>query len=128
MRAKKVSDEKIITALLDTGTIKGTAAAVNLSERAIYDRMNAGEFQELYKAAKADIIRAAVVNINKHLQAAIDTAADIMNDPQNNAAIRLQAAQTIINTAAKFAQRLKDDENSVAIQQQDNRFNFSGIL
>jgi len=52
----------------------------------------------------------------------------VQDERRHGAAIRLQAAQTIINTAAKFAQRLKDDENSVAIQQQDNRFNFSGIL
>ena len=126
--SKKVNDEKIVTALLNAGTIKGAAAAVNMSERAIYDRMKTGDFQELYKNARADMIRAAVVKINSHLQAAIDTAAEIMSDPENNPAIRLQAAQTIINTAAKFTQRLNDDETRVTQQQENNNFNAMSIL
>lgn len=126
--SKKVNDEKIVTALLNAGTIKGAAAAVNMSERAIYDRMKTGDFQELYKNARADMIRAAVVKINSHLQAAIDTAAEIMSDPENNPAVRLQAAQTIINTAAKFTQRLNDDETRVTQQQENNSFNAMSIL
>ena len=41
-KEKAVSDEQIIAALLQHGTIKAAAAAVNLSERALYDRMNKG--------------------------------------------------------------------------------------
>lgn len=32
--------------------------------------------------------------------------AEIMGDKENNAAVRLQAAQTILNTAVKFSERL----------------------
>ena len=84
--------------------------------------MNDGDFQALYKAAKADLIRAAVFNLNSKLQEAIDTVAEIMADPDNNAAIRLQAAQTILNNAGKFSQRLQADENSVINQVDSNRF------
>lgn len=122
MATKTNSDEKIIAALLDTGTIKGAAAALKMSERAIYDRMKTGDFQELYKSAKADLIRAAVVKINTHLQEAIDTAAEIMTNKDNNPAIRLQAAQTILNSAGKFAQHLQENENRVAAQQESNAF------
>lgn len=120
--AKKASDEQIIAALLAHGTLKAAAAAVGISERAIYDRMNGGEFQALYKAAKADLVRAAVFNINNQLQAAIDTVVDVMQDENNNAAVRLQAAQTILNNAGKFAQRLQADETSVANQIDSNCF------
>ena len=119
---KTIPDEQIIAALLSHGTIKAAAAAVGLSERAVYDRMNAGEFQALYKAAKADLIRAAVFNINSQLQAAINTVADVMNNPDNNAAVRLQAAQTIINSAGKFSERLDRCEKTQ--RQQADPFNF----
>lgn len=118
----KASDEKIIAALLDGGTIKNAAAALDISERTIYDRMTAGNFQELYKSAKADLLRAAVIKINSHLQAAIDTAAEIMTDKDNNPAIRLQAAQTILNSAGKFAQRLQADESGILSQHESNIF------
>ena len=117
-----ISDEQIIAELLDKGTIKAAAAAVGLSERALYDRMSKGDFQALYKSAKADLIRAAVLNLNRQLQAAIDTVCEVMQDESNNAAVRLQAAQTILNNAGKFAQRLQVDETSVQAQQEANKF------
>ena len=122
--AKKVSDETIIAALLNNGTLKAAAAAAGVSERTIYDRMNNGEFQALYKAAKADLIRAAVFSLNSKVQAAIDTVAAVMQDENNNAAVRLQAAQTLLNNAGKFAQRLQADETSVITQDESNTFSL----
>lgn len=123
-KEKAITDEQIIAALLNHGTIKAAAGAVGISERALYDRMSKGEFQALYKAAKADLIRAAVLNINRQLQAAIDTVVEVMQDPNTNAAVRLQAAQTILNNAGKFAQRLQVDETSIIIQQENDKFSI----
>ncbi len=122
MAAKAISDEQLIAALLNHGTIKAAASAAGISERALYDRMNTGDFQVLYKAAKADLIRAAVFSINGKLQEAIDTVAEIMANQENNPAIRLQAAQTILNTACKFTQRLAADEQSTITQAESNSF------
>lgn len=122
MAAKATSDEQIIAALLNSGTIKQAAAAAGIAERTIYDRMSNGEFQALYKAAKADLIRGAVFSINNKLEAAIDTVNEIMANKENNPAVRLQAAQTIINTAAKFTDRLQESENIVQMQTEANSF------
>jgi len=107
---KAVSNEEIIAALLQHGTVKDAAAAAGTTPRTIYDRMNDREFRAEYMEAKNDIIRKAVFTINEKLSAAIDTVADIMTDKDNNPAIRLQAAQTILNNAGKFAERLTHDE------------------
>ncbi len=121
-KQKAVSDEQIIAALFSNGTIKAAAAAVGISERSIYDRMNEGDFIALYKSAKADLIRGAVVSLNNQIQTAVNVVADIMNDSNNNAAVRLQAAQTILNNAGKFAQRLATEEQSVTSQIDNNMF------
>lgn len=123
-RAKKATDEQIIAALLSNGTIRAAAAAVGISERTLYDRMNDGDFQALYKAAKADLIRAAVFDISRQLQTAINTVVSIMQNEDNNPAIRLQAAQTILTNAGKFSQRLQADENAVAAQVDSNGFSM----
>ena len=107
---KTVSNEEIIAALLQHGTMKDAAAAAGTTPRTIYDRMNDREFRAEYMEAKNDIIRKAVFSINEKLSAAIDAVADIMNEKDNNPAVRLQAAQTILNNAGKFAQRLTHDE------------------
>lgn len=119
-----VSDEQIIAALLANGTQRAAAAAVGVDERTIYNRMNDGEFRALYKSAKADIIRAAVFNLNAQLQTAVDTIASVMTNEENNAAVRLQAAQTILNNAGKFAQRLEDSENIVTNQVDSNKWSI----
>ena len=123
-KSKAVSDEQITAALLANGTLKEAAAAVGISERALYDRINSGDFQAVYKAAKADLMRGAVLRINRHVQAAIDTVARILQDDSNNAAVRLQAAQTILNNAGKFAQRLQADEDRTEAQIAANRLDM----
>lgn len=120
--ARAISDEEIIAALLSCRTIKEAAAACGLSERAIYDRMNGPDFTLLYQEARADIVRGAVVSVREHLQAAIDTVAEIMADQENNPAVRLQAAQTIINTQGKFLTGLQAAERDADTTRSNNRF------
>ena len=117
-----ISDEEIIAALISTGTIKAAAQAAGIGERTIYTRMKSGEFQALYKAAKADTIRAAVNALNARTQAAIDTIAEIMEAQDINPATRLQAAQTILNHAGRFADRLQEAEAKTIQQQEQNEF------
>ena len=105
-----ISDEQIIAALMQQGTIRAAAAAAGIAERTIYDRMKSKDFRAEYMAAKTEIIRAAVFSINSKLSAAVETVSEIMQDPATNNAVRLQAAQIIINNAAKFAQRLQTEE------------------
>lgn len=117
-----ISNEEIIAALLCHGTQKAAAESVGLSERALYDRMNKGGFQGQYKAAKADILRQAVIKLSRQIGAAIDTIEDVMTDPDNNPSVRLQAAQTILNNIGKLTQRLQEDEAGVQQQADSNRF------
>lgn len=122
--AKAISDEIIIAALMNNGTIKDAAAAVGISERTLYDRMNKGDFIEQYKSAKADLVRKAVYELNKQIGAAVNTVVEIMNDSSVNPAIRLQAAQTVLNNANKFSERLNEDEQRVIEQKEDNMFSL----
>lgn len=117
-----ISDEELIAALISTGTIKAAAQAAGIGERTLYARMKSGEFQALYKAAKADTIRTAVNALNGRIQAAIDTIVEIMEAQDVNPATRLQAAQTILNHAGRFADRLQEAEARTIQQQEQNRF------
>ena len=105
-----VSNEEIISALLSSGTIAGAAAAVGIAPRTIYDRMADADFKAAYSAAKSDVLRTALLAANARLTDAIQTIADIMSNEKNNPATRLQAAQTIISTAARFTDRLRAEE------------------
>lgn len=109
-QAQAVSDEELIAALLTSSSMKQAAESAGIAPRTLYERMSNKDFQAAYNAAKTGIVRQAVFSINRKLSEAIDTVAAIMADEKNNAAIRLQAAQVIINNAGKFADRLQKDE------------------
>ena len=113
---RAISNEEIIAALLQHGTVREAAEAAGTTPRTIYDRMKDREFRADYMEAKNDIIRKAVFSINERLSEAIDAVSDIMNDADTNPAVRLQAAQTIINNAAKFAERLTKDERQSRLE------------
>ena len=125
--AKKSSNECIIAALMSNGTIKDAAAALGITERTIYDRMNDGDFKALYLSAKADVIRKATCNLNKQIGAAVDTIVSIMNDSEVNAAIRLQAAQTILNNANKFAERLTVGDDRLIEEMKENDYSYFSL-
>lgn len=107
-----VSNEQVIAALLQHGTVKAAAEAAGIAPRTIYDRMADRKFRADYMEARNEIVRAAVFSINQKLSAAIDTVAEIMSDKDNPPAVRLQAAKTIIDNAGKFAERLTKDETA----------------
>ena len=127
-RQTAVSDEEIVTALLANGTITAAAAALQIGQRTIYDRMNTQEFITVYSAAKADILRTALLAVNARLTGAITTVAQIMDNPETNPATRLQAAQTIINAAAKFTERLDIQEKKTQDTANASPFDFGGLF
>lgn len=122
MSKAAISDEEITAALLSNGTVRAAAAVVGISERALYDRMNTDNFQTLYKAAKADLLRGVVFDLERQMQAAVNTVCAIMEDESNNPAIRLQAAQTILNNAGRFAKHLQAEETGTQQQAESSRF------
>jgi hypothetical protein len=109
-RTKGVENEVIIAALLQNGTMKEAAAAAGVSPRTIYDRMKDNEFRSEYMTAKNDVMRKAVFSMNEKLAQAVDTIAEIMTNKDNNPAIRLQAAQTLMNNAGKYSSILQEKE------------------
>ena len=109
-KGKTISDEELIAALLQHGTIREASEVVGLTPRAIYDRMDKPDFRAMYMEAKNDILRNAVFSVNEKLGGAINVVDGIMNNQEVNPAIRLQAAQVLINNAAKFTDRLSTVE------------------
>ena len=109
-----VSDEEIIAALLNSGSIAQAAELTGIAPRTIYDRMGTRDFKAAYSAAKSDLVRAAVLTMNRSLSAAVEVVTGIMNDEKNTAGTRLQAAKLLIENAAKFSDRLSDADKTTA--------------
>ena len=106
------TNEEIIAALLDAGSIAEAAQKLGISVKTIYERRRDSDFRLAYQDAKNEIIRGAVYKINRSLSDAVDTVTEIMNDTNVNPQTRLQAAQTLISNSTKITERLEKDELS----------------
>lgn len=106
----RVSDEQLIATLLTNGTKKSAAAALGISESVIYDRMKDKDFKAMYSAARADLLRETLAEIQKGTLSAVRTIVGVMENTENNPAVRLQAAQTLLNTAGRIAEALNKAE------------------
>ena len=106
------SNEEIIMALMNNSTLAQAATAAGISSRALYDRMTDQSFRAEYQAARAAVLRETVNNLTQRTSAAVNTIAEIMEDAEASPATRLQAAQIILNTAAKFTERLDKADNA----------------
>lgn len=101
-----ISDEEIIAALMSSGSIQQAAETLQIAPRTIYDRMGTRDFKAAYSAVKADVIRQAVLTLQRNVSAAVSTIVSVMNDAEANAGTRLQAAKLLLENAGKFTDRL----------------------
>ena len=109
-----VSNEEIIAALLNSGSIQQAAEAAGIAPRTIYDRMGTREFRAAYSAAKSDIIRQAVFSMCGNIAAAVNVIIGIMNNEENPAGTRLAAAKLLLDNAGKFTDRLTEADKTTA--------------
>ena len=111
----KVSDELIITAVMNSPTNKEAAEQCGLSETQLYERMRAASFKEKYQNAQELLLQRASDKITLQIAAALDTITEIMTNPENPPTVRLTAATTILKDCTmirELSRQVKKWQNS----------------
>ena len=106
----KIEDEKIIVALMTHRTIREAAESIGITDRTIYARMRNVEFEQAYKCARTDLLRASVAEIGTRVQDALTVISDIMHSEDASAQVRLNAASMLLNYSEKAQDRLRAEE------------------
>lgn len=109
-REKTPSNAVIVAAIIEAGTVSAAAEKLGITPETIYSRRKEPDFRSCYADAKAELLRAAVMNANRRLSEAVNTVVEIMNDQSANPATRLQAAQTLLSTGTKLSDTLTSTE------------------
>lgn len=117
MARKRLTDEEIISGLIAQGSIKGAAASLECTTRTLYTRMKTPEFKELYTQAKGEILKAATAKLQGNLCGAIDTLAEITQDPEAPKQTRVNSAVAILQYAARFTETTDILERLEAIEE-----------
>lgn len=98
----KVSDEKIILSLLQTGSPKATAKELGITETTIYNRRRKPSFKERYQSMQDDLLESASAMLKARMHKAIRTAERVLDDPESSGQTKLNASQMILNTGLRY--------------------------
>lgn len=103
-RKQTITDETIISALLSCPTLEAAAQKCGLSVRQLFDRRKNAEFVQKLTEAQT----AALGDTCRYLQHSTGTAAqtlvEIASSPNRPPQVRIAAARTILEQAAKFTE------------------------
>ena len=99
-----ITDEKMIKALATCGSVSATAVRLGIAESTIYRRLQDNDFRAKLEAVKGDVLREFKASYLESAERARNAVESMMDNDKINPAIRLQACQTIINTAVKFVE------------------------
>ena len=104
-RKTRLTNEQLVAALIETGSVRAAAEKLEAGERTIYNRMHDKAFLGLYDRARADILRAGVHAIVSRVEAAGRVLGDVLEDPDAGPTARIAAARVILDNAVKLVER-----------------------
>ena len=117
MARKRLTDEAIVAALIECGSIKGAAASLQCTARTLYERMKKPEFKKIYTQAKGDILKTATAKLQGNLCGAIDTLTEIMKDTEAPKQTRANCAVSVLQYGAKFTEATDIIERLEAVEE-----------
>ncbi len=88
--------EKVLVALLHHGAVRAAAKEAGVSEATVFRYLQDAEFQRRYRAARADVVDAAVALMQRLCSNAVTTLGTVMHDNKAPASARVSAAKTIL--------------------------------
>lgn len=98
------SDESIIAALVNCGSVKAAAAECGVSALTIYRRMKDNDFRKKLDAVRDDALHEASARLSGSLADAVKVLTDIMHDEQTAAQTRANAAQMVLSYGLRYAE------------------------
>ena len=101
---KRLTDETIIAALVEAGSIKEAAGKLGCTPRTLYERMKKPNFREMYNQAKGELMKTATAKLQAHLSGAVGVLVAIMNDTETAAQTRVNCAVSILQYGARYAE------------------------
>ena len=99
---QKISNEQILQTLLSTKTREQAAAELGISSRTLYNRINAPSFEKMMQRVRNEAFQQVTTQLYDVSKLAIQTLANVMEDENAAAAVRAQAAQTVLSITERL--------------------------
>lgn len=102
--AERKSDEAILIALCNAGSVKAASRECGVSPPTIYRRLQDDAFRQKLDAVRDDALKEASARLSGRLTAAVDALTEIMNDRNTAQQTRANAAAQILSYGLRFAE------------------------
>lgn len=116
----KAKDEKIMSALLSTGTVSEAEKLSGVSRHTIYKRLEDKEFKAEYDRHRKEALDGACRALQSTLTEAVQTIRAIIKNPKNAPQIRLNACGLILQNCLKYTEQLEVLERLNALEKNLN--------
>lgn len=100
----RITDEKMLEALITVGNITEAARMLNCNRKTIYDRMKRPDFYERLQTQRKNGFVLATAKVTDAQSTAINTLVNIMTDEKSGTMARVRSAQAILDVALKVTQ------------------------
>lgn len=101
----RISDEKVLAALLENGSIRKAAAALGCSAGCVRDRLRDEQFKNRFEEAKAAALNEATDCMKIRVSSAVDTLSAVMEDTDNPATVRTSAADSLLRHTLRYIEQ-----------------------
>lgn len=111
--------EQAIAALLSEATVGAAAEKADLAEVTLYRWLKLPDFVAAYREARREVVEKAIAQLQQSSWAASTTLIRLLGSSSD--AIRLRAAQTILDQANKGLELIDFEERLAALEQQSEQ-------
>jgi hypothetical protein len=102
MMGKKVSDEKILEAMLVHGGVRGAAAVCGISQNAIYKRLQDSAFRARYDELQGVVLSTVAASMAAALDKAVGALVAVLDDVNASPGLKVNAANALLNHANRY--------------------------
>ena len=99
---KLVNDEKLLEALLVHGGVRSAAAALKISQNAIYKRLRDENFRQQYDVLQGVMLSTAAAAMCLALNKAIGALVAVLDDSSASAGLKVSAANSLLSHCNRY--------------------------
>ena len=120
---KKISDEKILEAMLIHGGVRGAAAVCGISQNAIYKRLQDSAFRARYDAMQGAMLSTVAAGMTAALDKAVGALVGVLDDPNASPGLKVNAANALLNHANRYIESANILRRLEALEQKEGEEN-----
>lgn len=117
MAGKRISDERMILALVTCKDITTASNELGITRQAIYNRLQQPAFRRKLQNERQGKFQIANSKLTDKMSEAVETLSSVMNDTEVSAGTRIKSAQILLDICLRTSEQMDILERIVAIEE-----------